>query len=173
MYSKTHLVIPSPNHTQLDWNEGGASPPPAVLTAITAFAQASGPFKARLFSPFRFLHHPNFLSFLLSRHAPITAADGAFLKWYPHLSGGEELRGELCDYTGCIPGRLWARARGYSLWISCNFRPPSIATYITPTRSENLMVTNGSDDALILICQAFLGHGKVVRAVCVCVCVCV
>jgi histidinol-phosphate/aromatic aminotransferase/cobyric acid decarboxylase-like protein len=59
--------------------------------------------------------------------AYIEAADGAYLKWYPHLAGGEDLRAKLAEYTGAI--------------------------------GENLIVTNGSDDALILICHTFLGPG--------------
>jgi histidinol-phosphate aminotransferase len=62
----------------------------------------------------------------------IAKADGHYLKWYPNLGGGEDLRNKLAEYTGAIP--------------------------------ENILVTNGSDDALILICQTFLGEGKVAVA---------
>merc|ERR1712137_727070 len=62
----------------------------------------------------------------------IAKADGHYLKWYPNLGGGAELRQRLADYAGVIP--------------------------------EDIMVTNGSDDALILICQSFLGTGKSVIA---------
>lgn len=58
----------------------------------------------------------------------IQSAEGSYLKWYPHLSGGEALRLELAAYCGVQDG--------------------------------NLLVTNGSDDALILLCRAFLGAGK-------------
>ena len=64
----------------------------------------------------------------------VNAAEGTFLKWYPHLSGGKDLRESLTSYCGII--------------------------------NENLMVTNGSDDALILICQSFLGHGKTALVPC-------
>ncbi len=59
--------------------------------------------------------------------AHIQSADGAYLKWYPNLAGGDALRAELAAY--CRVGQ------------------------------DNVLVTNGSDDALILLCQAFLGHG--------------
>ncbi len=58
----------------------------------------------------------------------VTAHDGAWLKWYPHLEGGEELRRALAAYCRAIP--------------------------------ENLLVTNGSDDALVLFCRAWLGTGS-------------
>ena len=64
--------------------------------------------------------------------AHITAADGAFLKWYPQLSGGEALQRELASYCG--------------------------------VGTENLLVTNGSDDALILLCHGLLGAGKTALA---------
>ncbi len=64
--------------------------------------------------------------------AHIQQADGAYLKWYPHLSGGEALRAELARY--CDAGE------------------------------ENVLVTNGSDDALILLCRALLGPEKVALA---------
>ena len=64
----------------------------------------------------------------------VNAAEGTFLKWYPHLSGGAQLRDSLIRYCDII--------------------------------NENLMVTNGSDDALILICQTFLGHGKTALVPC-------
>ena len=64
--------------------------------------------------------------------AHITAADGAFLKWYPQLSGGEALQQELAAYCG--------------------------------VGTENLLVTNGSDDALILLCHGLLGAGKTALA---------
>ncbi len=60
--------------------------------------------------------------------AHIQSADGAYLKWYPNLAGGDALRAELAAY--CDVGE------------------------------ENLIVTNGSDDALILLCHGFLGQGK-------------
>jgi histidinol-phosphate aminotransferase len=60
--------------------------------------------------------------------AHIQAADGAFLKWYPNLSGGDALQAELANY--CSVG------------------------------TENLLITNGSDDALILLCHGMLGAGK-------------
>lgn len=62
----------------------------------------------------------------------IQNANGAYLKWYPNLSGGESLRGALARH--CRVGE------------------------------ENLIITNGSDDALILMCQGFLGHGKAALA---------
>lgn len=64
--------------------------------------------------------------------AHIQSAGGTYLKWYPHLAGGDALRGELASY--------------------CN------------VADDNLIITNGSDDALILLCQAFLGHGKAALA---------
>jgi histidinol-phosphate aminotransferase len=60
--------------------------------------------------------------------AHIQDGDGAYLKWYPNLAGGDALRHELASY--CSVGE------------------------------ENLLITNGSDDALILLCHTFLGHGK-------------
>ncbi len=60
--------------------------------------------------------------------AHIQANDGAFLKWYPQLSGGEALQQELATYCG--------------------------------VGTENLLITNGSDDALILLCHGMLGAGK-------------
>lgn len=62
----------------------------------------------------------------------IQSAGGAYLKWYPHLSGGEALRLELASYCG--------------------------------VEDANLLVTNGSDDALILLCRALLAPGKVAVA---------
>ncbi|MBK9032835.1 MAG: histidinol-phosphate aminotransferase family protein [Myxococcales bacterium] len=64
--------------------------------------------------------------------AHITAADGAFLKWYPQLSGGEALQQELASYCG--------------------------------VGTDNLLITNGSDDALILLCHGLLGAGKTALA---------
>ena len=60
--------------------------------------------------------------------AYIQDADGAYLKWYPQLAGGDALRAELARY--CAVGE------------------------------DNLLVTNGSDDALIVLCHALLGPGK-------------
>jgi len=62
----------------------------------------------------------------------INAAEGDYLKWYPQLGGGNQLKNEICQYCGVIP--------------------------------ENVMITNGSDDALILICHTYLGPGKTVIA---------
>ena len=62
----------------------------------------------------------------------ISKSEGHYLKWYPNLGGGAELRNRLAEYCGVIP--------------------------------ENIMVTNGSDDALILICQTYLRSGKSVLA---------
>jgi|JI10StandDraft_1071094.scaffolds.fasta_scaffold50116_3 histidinol-phosphate aminotransferase len=64
--------------------------------------------------------------------AHIQAGDGHFLKWYPQLSGGEDLQHELAHYCGVAV--------------------------------ENLLITNGSDDALILLCHGLLGHGKTALA---------
>lgn len=64
--------------------------------------------------------------------AHIQSAGGTYLKWYPHLAGGDALRTELASYCG--------------------------------VGGDNLIITNGSDDALILLCQAFLGHGKAALA---------
>lgn len=64
--------------------------------------------------------------------AHIQNADGTYLKWYPHLAGGDALRTELASYCG--------------------------------VGDDNLIITNGSDDALILLCQAFLGQGKAALA---------
>ncbi|MEZ4402815.1 MAG: histidinol-phosphate transaminase [Kofleriaceae bacterium] len=58
----------------------------------------------------------------------IQSAGGAFLKWYPNLSGGEALQQELAAYCG--------------------------------VGTENLLITNGSDDALILLCHGMLGAGR-------------
>ncbi|KAL6073746.1 DUF5664 domain-containing protein [Balamuthia mandrillaris] len=63
----------------------------------------------------------------------VQAAEGTFLKWYPHLAGGEELRRQLARYCGGII-------------------------------EESLLITNGSDDALILLCHSLLGPGNVVLA---------
>lgn len=62
----------------------------------------------------------------------IAKSDGHYLKWYPNLGGGSDLRNQLAKYCCVIP--------------------------------ENILVTNGSDDALILICQTFLNSGKSVIA---------
>ncbi|MCA9676067.1 MAG: histidinol-phosphate aminotransferase family protein [Kofleriaceae bacterium] len=62
----------------------------------------------------------------------VQAADGAYLKWYPHLGGGAELRAALAAYVGVI--------------------------------EENLLVSNGSDDALVMICHRYLGPGRVALA---------
>lgn len=62
----------------------------------------------------------------------IQAGEGAYLKWYPELAGGEGLRAELASYCGVDRDRV--------------------------------LVTNGSDDALILLCQAFLERGAVTLA---------
>jgi histidinol-phosphate aminotransferase len=62
------------------------------------------------------------------------SSDGHYLKWYPHLGGGEQLKQQLAEYVGGIP--------------------------------ENLLVTNGSDDALILAAQTYLKHGVVALADC-------
>ena len=62
----------------------------------------------------------------------ICKAEGHYLKWYPKLGGGENLRNKLAEYSGVIP--------------------------------ENVLVTNGSDDALILICQTFIKPGNSVVA---------
>lgn len=64
--------------------------------------------------------------------AHIQAGDGHFLKWYPQLSGGEDLQQELARYCG--------------------------------VGADNLLVTNGSDDALILLCHGLLGQGKTALA---------
>lgn len=57
------------------------------------------------------------------------------LKWYPHLAGGHFLKKNLVKYVATHGGN-------------------------TQISDKNLLITNGSDDALILICQRFSGNGK-------------
>ena len=56
------------------------------------------------------------------------------LKWYPHLSGGHFLKKKLLEYGARVSD-------------------------VTPLE-KNLIITNGSDDALILICHKYLNANK-------------
>jgi len=56
------------------------------------------------------------------------------LKWYPHLSGGHFLKKKLIEYASRVTEE--------------------------PPTEKNLIITNGSDDALILICHKYLNSNK-------------
>lgn len=62
--------------------------------------------------------------------ALINQHSGALLKWYPHLGGGQVLKQGLVQHLG------------------------------DGVVAENMLITNGSDDALILLCHALLGPGR-------------
>lgn len=62
------------------------------------------------------------------------------LQWYPHLEGGEKLKSKILKYA----------------------LKDSNDELKSKVDQSNLIITNGSDDALIMICQRFLGVGKCV-----------